>query len=240
MAQELAKAESIDQAESTDQIVITLHEEEGSDVFIRSVDLFISSMKVRFSARSTSSVESVFQNEFADLIRRICRSSTLAKEVINVPDCALRAGGLAIRGYTLLVHTLDNGMRQFILRLKQATGNALALFRPSDTPGQGLSMFSTGLVNSNGTDVRSNRLFDEMLSHIYLPLVNLNSYLKHVLDGERNGSPDQLGSSIVQLKTKAEMLQFAFDRLISEVMLDKYTKPTEPELVPAMLEQRSA
>lgn len=239
MAQEVAEAEPADQADSTDQIVITLHEEEGSDVFIRSVDLFISSMKVRFSARSTSSVEAVFENEFADLIRRVCESSTLAKQVINVPDFAMRVRGLAIRGYTLLVHTLDNGMRQFIIRLKQATGNALALFRPSSEAGHGLSMFSAGALNSNAGDLQSNRLFDEMLSNLYLPLVNLNSYLKHVLDGDRDGAPEQLGSSIVQLKTKTEVLQFAFDRLISEVMLEKYTTPSGTASVP-MLERHSA
>jgi len=239
MAQEVAEAETADQADSTDQIVITLHEEEGSDVFIRSVDLFISSMKVRFSARSSSSVEAVFESEVADLIRQICGSSTLAKQVINVPDFVLRVRGLAIQGYTLLVHTLDNGMRQFIIRLKQATGNALALFRPNGESGHGLSMFSAGAVNGSSGDLQSNRLFDEMLSNLYLPLVNLNSYLKHVLDGERNGAPDQLGSSIVQLKTKAEVLQFAFDRLISEVMLEKYTSPNEATGAP-MLERQSA
>ncbi len=239
MAQEVAGAEPAEQVDSTDQIVITLHEEEGSDVFIRSVDLFISSMKVRFSARSTSSVEAVFENEFADLIRRICGSSTLAKQVINVPDFVLRVRGLVIQGYTLLVHTLDNGMRQFIIRLKQATGNALALFRPNSESGHGLSMFSGGPVNGNGCDQQSERLFDEMLSNLYLPLVNLNSYLKHVLDGDRTGATDQLGSSIVQLKTKAEVLQFAFDRLISEIMLEKYTTPAGHSSVP-MLERQSA
>lgn len=239
MAHEVAEAETADQADSTDQVVITLHEEEGSDVFIRSVDLFISSMKVRFSARSTSSVEAVFESEFADLIRRICGSSTLAKQVINVPDFVLRVRGLTISGYTLLVHTLDNGMRQFIIRLKQATGNALALFRPNTETGHGLSMFTADTENGGGGDQQSNRLFDEMLSNLYLPLVNLNSYLKHVLDGDRADATDQLGSSIVQLKTKTEVLQFAFDRLISEVMLEKYTMPSEAKPAP-MLERQSA
>ena len=237
MAQEVAEAESMD------QIVITLHEKEESDVFIRSVDLFISSMKVRFSARSVSSVESVFEVEFADLIRQICGSSTLSKQVINVPDFVLRIRGLAIKGYTLLVHTLDNGMRQFIVRLKHATGNALALFRSNESSEQeGLSMFSAHPI-SNGHDPRSDRLFDEMLSHLYLPLVNLNTYLKHVLDGtgERDRPTDQLGSSIVQLKTKAEVLQFAFDRVISEVMLEKYTEPNFGAREPAlMLEEQRA
>lgn len=211
--------------ESTDQIVITLHEDRESDVCIRSVDLFVSAMKVRFSAPTTSRIETVFQDDIADLIRSICKGATLSKQIINVPDFCLRIRGLAIDGYTLLVHTLENGMRQFIVRLKRAVGNALALFRPSDEEGQGLSMFSAqlpGLTNEQG---RADDLFDEMLSHLYLPLVNLNTYLRAVLDGNKGGSTDSLGSSVVQLKTKAEVMQFAFDRLISEMMLSKYADP---------------
>jgi len=39
----------------------------------------------------------------------------------------------------------------------------------------------------------------------------------------------------VQLKTKAEVLQFAFDRLISEMMLEKFTTPVAPQ--PAAIAQ---
>ena len=89
-----------------------------------------------------------------------------------------------------------------------------------------MSIFSTKLLDEQEHEIKSDRLFDEMLSHLYLPLVNLNNYLKHVLDGgQRHAGKDQLESSVVQLKTKAEVLQFAFDRLISEMMLHKYTHP---------------
>ena len=74
------------EAESSDQIVVTLHEEKGADMFIRSVDLFVSAMKVRFSARRLSSVEMVFHREVASMLRQICEEATLTKQIINVPD----------------------------------------------------------------------------------------------------------------------------------------------------------
>lgn len=215
------------EAESSDQIVITLHEEKGADVFIRSVDFFVSSMKVRVSARSTSSVESVFHRDIARLIRRICGTATLSKQIINVPDFCMRLRGLGIKGYTLLVHTLETGLRQFIIRLKRATGNAFALFRDQDQAASGLSIFPGEAFGKPKNGVRSDRLFDEMLSHLYLPLVNLNNYLRNVLDGEQNASAEPLSTSVVQLKTKAEVLQFAFDRLISEIMLARYVAEDE-------------
>ena len=129
-------------------------------------------------------------------------------------------------------------LRQFILRLKHATGNPLAMFKDSGRGGEGLSLFSASLAGGDRRQVGSERLFDEMLSHIYLPLVNLNNYMKNVLDGERSDGTDQLGASVVQLKTKAEVLQFAFDRLISEMMLERYTEPNaERATIPAITRQ---
>jgi len=225
------------EADSTDQIVITLHEEDGADICIRSVDFFVSAMKVRVSARSGSTVETVFHRDIARLIRRICQSSTMAKQIINVPDFCMRLRGLAIQGYTLLVHTLETGLRQFIIRLKRASGNAFALLREQDEKGYGLSLLPAGGVERGRHGVRPDRLFDEMLSHLYLPLVNLNSYLENVLDGERNSREAALSASVVQLKTKAEVLQFAFDRLISEMMLARYVEDDEPLVVPAVPDQ---
>lgn len=140
-----------------------------------------------------------------------------------MPDFSLRFRGLAIRGYTLLVHTLEDGMRQFIVRLKRGVGNAMALFQSFGGPQSGLKILSDPADDAEGQRGNSGRLFDEMLSHLYLPLVNLNTYLRTTLDGRNNGDTD-LASSVVQLKTKAEVLQFAFDRLISEMMLDKYAQ----------------
>lgn len=212
------------EADQKDQIVITLHESEGSDLCVRSVDVFAAPMKVRVSAQTQKGLESVFHREIAEMIRRMCEAATLAKQIINVPDFTLRFRGLAIKGYTLLVHTMENGLRQFIVRLKRGIGNALALFKPWGEQKNGLSV----LPISGQDGVNSDRLFDEMLSHLYLPLVNLNNFLKNALESRSDHASGDLATSVVQLKTKAEVLQFAFDRLISEMMLEKYTR-AEPD-----------
>lgn len=212
-----------------DQIVITIHETPERDLSLRSVDMFAPAMRVRLSTPTTDTIEQVFHDEMADVIRSICASATEAKQVINVPDFVIRFRGLAIRGYTLLVHTLEDGMRQFIVRLKRGVGNALAMFREIDTPGNGLRIFGDQSASGAGDPVRAGQLFDEMLSHLYLPLVNLNSYLRTSLAGEVESTGTGLDTSVVQLKTKAELMQFAFDRLISEMMLEKYTHGPESE-----------
>ena len=101
-------------------------------------------------------------------------------------------------------------------------------------------MFQAGIVGKNGEQTNSDQLFDQMLSQLYLPLVNLNSYLRNVLDGQNPGRKEDLGSSIVQLKTKAEVLQFAFDRVISEMVLDKYTRPAPVAVSPSKVIEHSA
>ena len=101
--------------------------------------MFSNPMKLRVSARNQNSLEAIFHGEIAEMIRKICQGATLAKQIINVPDFALRVHGLMIRGYTLLVHTMENGMRQFIVRLRRSVGNALALFREWNEPGTGLT-----------------------------------------------------------------------------------------------------
>ena len=220
MRYELAEA---DQADKKDQIVITVHETEENELYVRSVDLFSNPMKLRVSARKQTNLDSIFHNEIAEMIRRICAGATLAKQIINVPDFALRVHGLVIKGYTLLVHTLENGMRQFIVRLRRSVGNAMALFREWKAPGKGLTFMPAGEESASSRPIGSQRLFDEMLSHLYLPLVNLNSFLQQALESRHDGGAPEFSSSVVQLKTKAEVLQFAFDRVISEMMLEKYT-----------------
>ena len=205
-----------------DQIVITIHETPTKELSLRSVDLFAPAMRVRLSTPTTDKIENVFHAEVADLIRTICATATEPKQVINVPDFVIRIRGLALRGYTLLVHTLEDGMRQFIVRLKRGVGNALALFREMDIPKNGLKIFGDQPAENADDHAKVGRLFDEMLSHLYLPLVNLNNYLRHSLESDGGTVDTGLDSSVVQLKTKAEILQFAFDRLISEVMLEKY------------------
>ncbi|MFK7944943.1 MAG: hypothetical protein AB8B85_18820 [Paracoccaceae bacterium] len=216
------KLVEVDVKDQNDQIVVTIHETPQKELSLRSVDMFTPAMRVRVSTATTDRIEQVFHNEIADLIRKICGSATQPKQVINVPDFTMRFRGLAIRGYTLLVHTLDDGMRQFIVRLKRGVGNAMSLFRRIETPESGLNVLGDAPEGVSANQVQVGRLFDEMLSHLYLPLVNLNSYLRASLDGETDKRDSGLESSVVRLKTKAEVLQFAFDRLISEMMLEKY------------------
>lgn len=217
--------EKLAETDQKDQIVLTLNDGPDLDLQIRSIDLSVAGMKVRFSTQSASHIEDTLHEEIAKTIRDICASSTQRKQIINVPDFFMQVRGLIVRGYTLLVSTLENGLRQFIIRLKKATGNAFALFSMEADEKRGLVMSDSELMVRSGQQVDSNRLFDEMLSHLYLPLTNLNTFLRGTLDGERQYKTEQLSHSVVQLKTKAEVLQFAFDRLISEMMLEKYTSP---------------
>jgi len=224
-----------------DQIVITLHGGPEQDLTLRSIDLHAGAMKVRVSSAKTDRIEDILHKDFAKLVRQICSNATMKKQIFNVPDFCMRIRGLAVRGYTLMVNTLESGMRQFILRLKEATGNALAMLAQTASNGQGLLILDNQIMNTSAIQIDPNRLFDEMLSHLYLPLTNLNSYLRATLDGQRDTKVEQFSHSIVQLKTKAEVLQFAFDRLISEKMLEKFTGPMTPEAgTPELEMERSA
>ncbi len=217
-----------------DQIVITLHGSAELDLVLRSVDVYAGAMKVRVSSARTDKIEDLMHRDFAKLVRQICSGIPIKTQVLNVPDFCMRLRGLAVKGYTLMVNTLENGMRQFILKLKDATGNALAMFSHASSGQQGLLILDGDVLNNPSLQIDPNGLFDEMLSHLYLPLTNLNSYLRATLDGQKDAKVEQFSHSIVQLKTKAEVLQFAFDRLISEMMLEKFTGPlesTNPEAI---------
>ena len=232
MRYELAEA---DQEDQKDQIVITIHESDARDLCVRSVDLFSNPIKVRVSAKGKRQLAAIFQQEIADIIEQICATATLAEQIINVPDFALRIRGLVVQGYTLLVHTMENGLRQFIVRLRRGIGNALALFRSWNESNSGLSILPSEPEAPTGKSgkIGAHRLFDEMLSHLYLPLVNMNSFLKQALESKQDGRGPEFSSSIVQLKTKAEVLQFAFDRVISEMVLDKYANSGAAKTVDA-------
>ncbi len=208
-----------------DQIVITLHEEVDGDLQVRSVDLFAGALKLRLSTQGVYRVDEVFHREMADTIHTICHESNLAKQILSMPDALLRVRGLMIRGYTLLVNTMANGLRQFIIRLSRTLGNAFDLFQLKNISSDSMAALNPRTETQGLKDTGSDQLFNEMLSHIYLPLVNLNNFLRAALDGERAYNTTQLSNSVVHLKTKTEVLQFAFDRLISEVMLEKYTQP---------------
>ena len=206
-----------------DQVAITLDEHRDGTLSVRSVDLSASSVRVRFTASRRCSPEDAFQPDVARIVRSICDGAALAGGKVSCPDFCLRIRGLVIRGHTIGVAPPDEGERRLHLRLHQAEGNALALFRVSPRADTGLALFTSRILTDPCDRLTSERLFDEMLSQLYLPLVNLNAYLRHVLDGSVAGRGESFSSSVVQLKTRAETLQFAFDRLISEMMVDKFT-----------------
>jgi hypothetical protein len=213
------------EAQPGDQITIALAEEPGGVLRPLSIDLQVSSLHVVFSARKASSIDRVFSAEFARTIRGICLALAPETQVVNAPDFRMRMRGLAVEGYTLFAQALEDGLRRFTLRLRSATGNAFALFKLSGPEDEGLSLFHGEVLRGVDQRVGADRLFDEMLAHLYLPLVNLNTYLRSVLDGQRSCSSEQFSASAVQLKARAENLQFAFDRLISELMVERVSAP---------------
>ena len=216
---------------ATDHVVVTLDEEDGGTLSVRSIDLSVSSVRVRFSASRPSAPEDVFQPDVARILRSICDGAAHASDAIERPDFCLRVRGLVLDGCTIAPAGTDAGARRLKLRLHRATGNTLAMFRASPRADTGLALFTSRILTDPCDRLSSERLFDEMLSQLYLPLVNLNAYLRHVLDGSVTGRGESFSSSVVQLKTRAETLQFAFDRLISEMMVDKFAGETTGAMV---------
>lgn len=211
-------------SEQDDQIIIMIHEDVRSNLYARSVDFCIGPMKLRVSPRSDECLNAIFHRSVADHLVDICARAPRSNQIVNAPDFSLGFRDLAIKGYTLIVQTLESGLRQFIVTLKRASGNAMAIFGDPDARACGHAIGRVG--HTCGGTSTSARLFDEMLAHLYLPLSNLNTFLAQAIDTNDVYRETGFGSSIVQLKTKAEVLQFAFDRLISEVMLEKYSPPS--------------
>lgn len=202
--------------QSKDQIVIVLRQSASSEPRVRSIDLLTDGIQTRLKGRDSGSIEAVFKPPMAKHIRAICRTADQDCQIVNMPDYSLQFQGLSIRGYRLRVHRDEDGSRQLILCLLHAVGNALVMLQTIGKPRGGLTIFGTDAECAPPHRISSDRLFDQMLSHLYLPLVNLNSYLETILDGNRAPCPERVTSSVLQFKTKAEVLQFAFDRLISE------------------------
>lgn len=203
-------------------VAITLDEEDGGRLSVRAIDLSVSTVRVRFSASRPSAPEEVFQPDVARILRSICDGAAHATCAIERPDFCVRVQGLVLEGCTIAISAADGRARRLQLTLHRARGNALAMFRASARADTGLALFTSRILTDPCDRLTSERLFDEMLSQLYLPLVNLNAYLRHVLDGSVAGRGESFSSSVVQLKTRAETLQFAFDRLISEMMVDKF------------------
>ena len=216
-------AQAMPQAGEAERLLILVDETEPRTLGVRAIELSMNAVRVRFASTTVQGLDQAFQQEVAGIIRSICDGAAHALGVLERPDFCLRIRGLTLEGYTIAVSVGDNGMRCFRLQINRAMGNALAIFRLSARTDTGLSLFNPRIISGPEEQIGSERLFDEMLSQLYLPLVNLNAYLRNVLDCSHPDQGESLSNSVVQLKTRAETLQFAFDRLIADMMVDKYT-----------------
>jgi hypothetical protein len=209
------------EAKPADQITIALAEDPSGALRPLSIDIEASSLHVVFSARQASTIDRIFKAEFARTVRGICAALAPDTQIVNAPDFRMRLCGLVLEGYTLLANTLEDGLRRFTIRLGRVSGNGLALLDlsgPAEGEGQH-PLFQSEVLRGLDRQLNADRLFDEMLAHLYLPLVNLNSYMRSVLDGQASCSAEEFSASAVQLKARAEHLQFAFDKMISELMV---------------------
>ena len=212
-----------------DQITIALAEDPSGALRPLSIDVEVSSLHVVFSARQSSTIDRLLNAEFARTIRGICAALAPETQIVNAPDFRMRVCGLVLEGYTLLANTLDDGLRRFTIRFGRVSGNGLAVLSLAD-PEAGEaepSPFGSGMLRGPDRPAGADRLFDEMLAHLYQPLVNLNTYMRSVLDGQNSCSAEEFSSFAVQLKARAENLQFAFDKMISELMVARVS-PHEP------------
>jgi hypothetical protein len=212
---------------ATDQITIALTEDASGALRPLSIDLEVSSLHVVFSARQASTIDRIFKADFARALRGICLAVGPDTQIVNAPEFRMRVCGLVLEGYTLLANTLDDGLRRFTIRLGRVTGNGLALLDVygADKEAADLPLFQSEVLRGLDRPINADRLFDEMLAHLYLPLVNLNSYMRSVLDGQNSCSAEAFSASAVQLKARAEHLQFAFDKMISELMVARVSPP---------------
>jgi hypothetical protein len=204
---------------TADYITVAVAEEISGTLRPLSVDLQSGNLRIQICTRRMHAIDEVFQPDFAQAIRDICLNVAADAQLVNEPDFRVWIHGLGIEGYTLFARPFEDGLRRFTIRLRRVTGNALALLKLGDAPLAARGDLPCGIGGHVGVD----RLFDEMLAHLYLPLVNLNSYLRAVLDGQRACAGEQFSVSAAQLKARTEILQFAFDRMISELMVARAT-----------------
>lgn len=224
--------------EVADDVLIVLEQAGRTALGVRAVELSISAVKVRFAASKAQDPERVFRREVASTVRSICDGAIRSLGAVDRPGFSLHLRGLDLEGYAIATSVSEAGTRRYRLRIGRATGNALGIFNLSADSETGLALFTPQILSGPEEHSGSVQLFNDMLSQLYLPLVNLNAYLRLMLDGTAPGRGESLSQSVVQLKTRAETLQFAFDRLIAEMMVDRYM--TEPGDHVQMLDSTAA
>ena len=228
-------ARSIEDDGPTEQVVIRLEETTPRILGVRAIDLSVSSVLVRLGSVDAHGVDQVFQSDIARVVRSICDGAAHRTGETDHPDFCLRIKGLTIEHSTISVSIGEDGLRRFTLRFRECSGNVLAIFRLSPRQETGMALFTPRILSGPEDQLTSDKLFDDMLAQLYLPLLNLNSYLGRLLDGTTGDRGVSLSNSVVQLKARAEVMQFAFDSLISGMMVERFT--ADP---PAKVTDRSA
>lgn len=201
--------------ETQESISITLQEVAEGDLRVRAVDIMMHEMKLRLSTRNTSNVDMVFHPELAAALRSICDNASAGRQIVHVPEYFLEMNSLVVRGYTLMVHRVTDGLRQFIVLLKDVAGFALDLLDFSSFGESGLSLHPLPRPGAHGGAPDHGPMVDEMLGHLYLPLSNLNAFLDDHFASGRPANTERVSGMLLALKTKIELFQFAFGAMLS-------------------------
>jgi hypothetical protein len=208
------------EAEPADQLYISLDEDDAAHLRIKTVGIVSGKMRVNFAPIEASELTEVLHPAIAQEILRICSVASGAKHLLSKPDFMLRAGGAVLHGYALLVSTDESGKRSFNLRFRKLTGTALAIFRTEIRTSGSLAVLNDDAPRNLPHMQASTRLYDQMLSELYVPLANLTGYLKQTSKTLSEEQQPCFQGSVAHLKARAELLQHAFDRLITEMTLD--------------------
>lgn len=206
MSQEVAEAK---QAE---QVVISLSTGAHGDTRVVAVNLTVNAMRICLNALQARSVRAVFRSEVAELIEQVSAWPASCYTAARVLGPSLRCGTLNIIGYSF-EGRMEEGRKAVTVRLFHTEGNAMSLFRDiaqDDVPAPGPAQLG-----------ECERLFEEMVSQLYLPLADLNVFLNQPVPEPSDDHVLHLTNTVVHLKTRADRLKRAFDRLITQVRTDK-------------------
>lgn len=208
------------EAKPADQLYISLEEDSAANLRVNTVGIVSGKMRVNFAPLEASELSEVLHPAIAQEIQRICSIASGSKHLLSKPEFMLRAGGAVLHGYALLVSSDPSGRRSFNLRFRKLTGTALAIFRTEIRTSGSLAVLNEDKAKTMPSGQSSTRLYDQMLSELYVPLANLTGYLKQTSKALSAEEQPSFQGSVAHLKARAELLQHAFDRLITEMTLD--------------------
>ncbi|MEM7422192.1 MAG: hypothetical protein AAF334_00635 [Pseudomonadota bacterium] len=200
--------------EQSELISITLGRFSDGRFIVKAVDFLSHSLKLRLSTGTEETPDAILNRRLASDLTLLCGKYSDRRQVISLPDYTLDLGALMVRGITILVHRVVDGSRQFVVRLRQATGYALTILNLSRTTGSELSFEAPEAGARVGRTGQDDTLLMQMLEKLYMPLCDLNTYINDRLEsGQRLDGP-ALDRSLTALKTRMELFQFAFENVI--------------------------